>query len=262
MKSRRIYLNTQGPANLFDLSVMLQDFISETELINGLVFMFSVGSTGALVATSDEKTFTDWVASKIPFKKEHKHIGNAFAHLRSTFLGSDVTLAVEGKDLRSVSKVQILENTAGRKQRPVELRAFGEFVGGGAYSMKVASNTLPVEANGWIDMIDLSQIAQDVILNSGVNDGFLQIESLAKDSAVSATEYEDALLSDTTDFLKELVGDVKEEKRSSIASAVLGPTASFPIKDGRLEVGTWQQPIFIDFGKPGPKDIFFQAIGM
>jgi len=264
VKSKRTYLNAYGPANLFELSSFIDEFISESELINGQVMAFSVGSTGALVQLDDDnkEVFSDWVMSFMPFSGKHRHPGNAFAHLRSTALGSSYSLTVENKKIKNAGGLYLLENTAGRKQRPLELRAFGEFAAGGRLNMKVASNTLPVKANGWIDIVELSEVAADVVLNSGIIDGFLNIESLAKKSAISTTEYEGALLQDTADFIAEAVSDVDESSKGDVAAAFVGRSMNFPIKDGRLELGTWQQPVFLDFGEPGEKQIFFQALGM
>jgi len=264
VKTKRTYLNAYGPANLFELTSLIDEFIAETELINGSVMIFSVGSTGALVqlGADNKEAFSDWVMSFIPYSGKHRHPGNAFAHLRSTALGSSYALTVESKKIKNTSGFYLLENTAGRKQRPLELRAFGEFAAGGRLNMKVASNTLPVKANGWIDIVELSEVAADVVFESGIIDGFLNIESLAKKSAISTTEYEGALLQDTADFIAEAVSDVEETSRGDVAAALIGRSMNFPIKGGRLELGTWQQPVFLDFGEPGEKEIFFQAIGM
>lgn len=264
MKSKTIYLSSYGPANLFNLNKQILNYVKDTELIDGLVLAFSVGSTGALLQMpeNNEKGFSSFVMSFIPYRPQHRHVGNAFSHLRSTFLGSDSTVTVQDGKIKFTNDLFLLENTAGRKQRPLELRAFGRFAGGGRLNMKVASNTLPVEANGWIDIIELSEIASDVVLNSGISDGFLHIESLAAKSAISTTEFEAPLLQDTADFMAQVVEEVKDESKGYIVSALIGPSMNFPIKDGRLELGTWQQPIFLDFGEPGPKDIFFQAVGL
>lgn len=262
MKSKRLYVNAYGPANLFNLSEQIELFIKETELINGIVFAFSVGSTGALVKTTSKEVFADWIMSYIPYNRQHRHPGNAFAHLRSTFLGSDMTLTVVDGQVKQIADLYLLENTSGKKQRPLELKAFGQFSGGGRINMKIASNKLPVKTNGWIDMVDLTQVANDIVLNSGINDGFLQIESLSAKTAISSTEYEGALLSDTADFIAEAVSSVNEEKRSDVAASFIGPSMMIPIKDGRLEVGVWQQPVLMDFGEAGDKEIFFQAVGM
>ncbi len=262
MKSRRIHINAYGPANLFDLSSDISTFVKDSEIVNGLVFVFSIGSTGALVNVQDEALFSDWVMTYIPFSEIHAHPGNAFAHLRSTLFGSNISLTIEDSKIINGSILKLLENTAGRKKRPIELKVFGEFRGGGKINMKVASNTLPVKSNGWIDIIDLNEIAFDVIRNSGISDGFLHIESMSRKTAISTTEFEAALLSDTADFIAETVKTVKEDKKGDIAAALLGSSMNFPIKDGRLEVGTWQQPVFLDFAEPGSKEIFLQAVGL
>lgn len=67
---------------------------------------------------------------------------------------------------------------------------------------------------------------------------------------------------DTADFLDGLVGEVPEKNKGAVASTIIGDVKSVPIKKGDLDLGTWQQVVFMDFGSPGEKELFVQAVGM
>jgi len=128
--SKSIEIAAYGPANLFDITDRIFDVVQESKVRGGNVLAFSIGSTGALVRLSeDEKVWDDfitWVRSNIPFDRAHRHPGNAFAHLRSTFFGCGVVVpVVEGRLILKGHRIVLLENTAGRKKRRVRLTIKG-----------------------------------------------------------------------------------------------------------------------------------------
>ncbi len=93
----RHVLLTHGPNKLFDVTDLVADAASR--IGEGVVAVFSKGSTGALVviprrrAEEYEEALWDLVATD-----GWEHPGNAYAHLRSTLLGTSLLLPVhEGR---------------------------------------------------------------------------------------------------------------------------------------------------------------------
>lgn len=128
--------------------------------------------------------------------------------------------------------------------------------------MNVVTNKLELKANGWIDLVDVTQIADDFIKNSPIKDGMLNLYCQDAKSALITTEYEMDLVMDTADFIAKLVDGVKEHAKPQIASSFLGQAINIPIKDNRLNLGTWQQVIFVDLGQAGNKELMLQAVGI
>lgn len=257
-------INAYGPANLFPLKEEVEKKIEESELTNGFLFLFSIGSTGALVnlKQEDEEAFVEFALKTVNYKPEHRHPGNSFAHLRSSFWGTSCLVAVEDKKSVSDSDPYLLENTAGRKSRRIDFILQGKFLGGGKTNMNVSSAKFPVKANGWIDLVDITAFLEDYVKEFGVNEGMLNLSCLDKESALMTTEYETSLLMDTADFLDGLVKNVKEKSKPAVLSSLIGETKSVPIHDGSLDLGTWQQVAFVDLGRAGEKEVFVQCVGI
>lgn len=257
-------INAYGPANLFPLEEHVGSLIKEHDLTEGFVFLFSTGSTGVLVnlAEEDEEAFLDFALKFINYSPSHRHPGNAFAHLRSSFWGTSCLVPIDESRTIIAYKPYLLENTAGRKNRRISFVLQGKFAGGGITNMNVSTGRLPVKANGWIDIVDITAFLEDYIKDFGIRDGMLNLSCLNKNSSIMTTEYETSLLMDTADFLAGLVKDSRDGSKASILSSVIGETKSIPIHEGSLDLGTWQQVVFVDFGKAGDKEVFVQVVGM
>lgn len=122
-------LAAYGPANLFDITEKIRDVVEESAILNGLVLVLSIGSTGAVVKlpSSSYEDFISWVLKSIPYDSTHRHPGNAFAHMRSSLMGCDFILPIkEGKMVLKEQTIVLLENTAGRKRRRFSLVLVGE----------------------------------------------------------------------------------------------------------------------------------------
>jgi secondary thiamine-phosphate synthase enzyme len=49
---------------------------------------------------------------------------------------------------------------------------------------------------------------------------------------------------------------------SHVRAALMGPSLSIPVLEGRLALGTWQQVIVLDFdNKPRQRRVLIQALG-
>jgi secondary thiamine-phosphate synthase enzyme len=47
-----------------------------------------------------------------------------------------------------------------------------------------------------------------------------------------------------------------------IKAAIVGPSETAPVRDGRLELGTWQQLVLVDFDdRPRQRTVVIQVIG-
>jgi secondary thiamine-phosphate synthase enzyme len=49
---------------------------------------------------------------------------------------------------------------------------------------------------------------------------------------------------------------------SHVRAALLGPSLSVPVADGKLRLGTWQQIVLIDFdNRPRNREVIFEIVG-
>ena len=112
LRVERIRFTTYGPNKLFDLTDRVLSLTHSVE--EGAVFLQAVGSTGALLVLprSEEvlRAFEQDLWDLVP-TLGWRHPGNAYAHLRSTLMGTTLALPVlRGQVPLSGSGIFFLEN--------------------------------------------------------------------------------------------------------------------------------------------------------
>lgn len=107
------------------------------------------------------------------------------------------------------------------------------------------------------DAIDLTEGLLRIVEQAGVRDGTLSVFVPGSTAAVTAMEYERGGVHDLREALDRLVpreGDYEHNRLNAdtnshahIRAAIVGPSETVPIADGRLATGTWQQLVLLDF---------------
>lgn len=254
IKNKVINIKAYGPASLFSLADPVNKAIRELKGSSGLVHFFSVGSTGCLTMLGDDAVRTSFkkaVMKKMPWREFHRHPGNAFAHIRSSVLGNELWMsATDGNIDSNELGPFLLENTAGRKRRSLVFTILE------ADGMKDTEFT--VEANGWIDIVNISWHIDRFI--AGLGNGIVFVETNSPGTALLTIEYEPALLLDTADFFAGIFADIITEHKAGVSAAFLPQSLAIPFRDGRTLNGVWQQIALIDFSCPGAKKIKARAL--
>jgi secondary thiamine-phosphate synthase enzyme len=252
-----------GPANLFDLRGEALDFLAEAPVGQGRLNIFSVGSTGAVVRLPDTegvgRAFVDWVMAAVPFSRDHRHPGNAFAHLRSTFLKTEASVPIIEGALGGPAPY-LLENTAGRKSRPLVLTAIRGKGGAVAFYRR----QFELAAQGWIDLVDVTREVTEAAVSAEIKEGMVFVTALDERCSIVSIENEPRLVLDTADFIDRLIrgdGSVDRGAAGHIGAAVLGQSVSVPLVEGRPRLGTWQQLMLADMGEAGAKRVLVDVVG-
>lgn len=97
ISTRVIRIKTHGPNKLFDITGHLESF--SRKVGRGFVNVFSKGSTGALVILPRDEDVVERFEKDLWDLVEvygWRHPGNAYAHLRSTLIGTNMVVLVEG----------------------------------------------------------------------------------------------------------------------------------------------------------------------
>lgn len=126
------------------------------------------------------------------------------------------------------------------------------------------------EGNG--DIIDITPGVQEVVATAGIDDGLVTVFVSHSTAAISLIENEPGGVRDLRDVMERLVptaGDYHHNKMAGdtnahahLRAAILGPSEVVPIKGGRLQTGTWQQFVLIDFDdSPRERTVMVQVLG-
>lgn len=121
--------------------------------------------------------------------------------------------------------------------------------------MKIKNHSLKINTNRNFEIIDITPKINEQI---DVESGIISIFSRHSTSAIVVNENESGLLSDLEFTLNNLITDkftyqhdrIDDNARSHLKSFLLSSSECLPIKDGKLDLGTWQSVFFIELDGP------------
>ena len=137
--------------------------------------------------------------------------------------------------------------------------------------MPVHSGELRFETEGDGDVVDLTAGVQSVVAQSGVETGAAAVFVPGSTAAVTLLEYEPGGVHDLRAALDRLVpkqGDYEHNRlnhdtnsHAHIRAAIVGPSETIPVAGGRLQTGTWQQVVLVDFDdRPRQRTVVVQVV--
>jgi secondary thiamine-phosphate synthase enzyme len=135
----------------------------------------------------------------------------------------------------------------------------------------VHSGQLRVSTKGDGDTIDVTTAVEDMVAQSGMANGIVSIFVPGSTAAITTMEYEPGGVHDLRAALDRLVpreGNYEHNRLNAdtnshahIRAAIVGPSETVPVRDGRLELGTWQQLVLIDFDdRPRQRTVVVQVL--
>lgn len=134
------------------------------------------------------------------------------------------------------------------------------------------SETISLSTKGFSDIIDITDRVVAVLKRCRIQDGLVTVFCPGSTGALTTIEYESGVLHDLRATLEKIVpSDVlyEHDKRwgdgngySHVRAALMKPSLTIPLVQGRLTLGTWQQIVFIDFDNRGrQREIIVQVLG-
>jgi secondary thiamine-phosphate synthase enzyme len=122
------------------------------------------------------------------------------------------------------------------------------------------------------DIIDLTEGVASVVASSGVEEGVASVFVPGSTAAITAMEHEPGGVQDLREALERLIPadldyahnrlNADTNSHAHIKAAIVGPSETFPVRDGRLALGTWQQIVLIDFDdRPRERSVTVQVLG-
>ena len=140
-------------------------------------------------------------------------------------------------------------------------------------AMQLFTETLHVDLKTGPDITDISSQLSACIKQSGINTGMLGVSITGSTGSLTTIEYEPGVVAD----LKEAIGRLAPPDwpyaheqawndgngHSHVQAALLGPSISLPVREGRLALGTWQQVVAINHdNRPRRREIEVTIVGL
>ena len=119
------------------------------------------------------------------------------------------------------------------------------------------SETISLTTKGFSDVIDLTNHVGAALRRSKIENGLVTVFCPGSTGAVTTIEYEAGVLRDLEKAIEKIIpSDIpyEHDRRwgdgngfSHVRAALMKPSLTIPLIEGRLSLGTWQQIVFIDF---------------
>lgn len=136
----------------------------------------------------------------------------------------------------------------------------------------VDTSELRLRTAGHGDIQDLTQAVAERVAASGVRAGIVTVFVVGSTAAITTIEYEPGLCEDlprvldriapsTDDYRHELTWN-DDNGHSHVQAALLGPSLTVPVVNGRMVLGTWQQVVLVELDtRRRERRIIVQVVG-
>jgi secondary thiamine-phosphate synthase enzyme len=123
--------------------------------------------------------------------------------------------------------------------------------------MGVLQKTFRVSTRGHSDVLDITVQVARIVTESGIQQGIVNIAGVGSTLGITTLEFEPGCVEDLRRTLEQIApadGEYAHNQRwgdgngyAHLRSALVGTARSFPVTEGRLATGTWQQIVLCDF---------------
>ena len=142
--------------------------------------------------------------------------------------------------------------------------------------LTIASQTLTIETDERIELVDLTDRLMTLARSQGVREGFLNLWSLHTTCAVFINEFQSALLTDIKQVLEQLVERDAEWRHNDPAvsdcdrmnadahlrALLLGHSMTLQISGGEIVLGQWQRVLMAELDGPRARSLRVQIVGL
>src|SRR5437764_2480137 len=137
--------------------------------------------------------------------------------------------------------------------------------------MAVHGGMLRMETPGNGHIVDITAGVASVVRTSAVDRGIVTAFATGSTVAITTMEHEPGGVHDLQALLDRLIpeeGSYEHNRlnhdtnaHAHLRAALIGPSESVPIVDGRLALGTWQQVVLLDFDdRPRTRTVTVQVV--
>jgi secondary thiamine-phosphate synthase enzyme len=121
-----------------------------------------------------------------------------------------------------------------------------------------------------LDLVDITEDVSSFVQECNVQSGICLVNSPHSTTAIIVNEHESGLKEDILRKVQEEFprgagwrhDQVDDNADAHLASVFLGHSKTFPIRDGSLERGTWQNIFFLELDGPRTRRVLFEVMGV
>jgi len=133
--------------------------------------------------------------------------------------------------------------------------------------MKIVTKEFTIKTRNRFDSIDVTDLVAETV--QGIKEGVAHVIVKHTTCAVIINEAESGLMKDYLNWAKKLVppeGEfehnlIDNNGHAHITSAIIGNSRIVPITEGKLDLGTWQRVILLEFDGPRTRTLLVKSMG-
>lgn len=133
--------------------------------------------------------------------------------------------------------------------------------------MKILTKEFSVRTRSKFDSIDITEQVSEGV--KGISEGVAYVIVKHTTCAITINEAESGLMKDYLNWAKKLVPPEGEYEHNLIdnnghahvISSIIGNSRIVPITNGRLDLGTWQRIILLEFDGPRTRTLLVKSMG-
>ncbi len=115
-----------------------------------------------------------------------------------------------------------------------------------------------VSTNKRFEVVKITELVENTVKESGIRNGYVLVFAPHATAAVIVNEYEPNVASDYLEWIKKYVppdyewrhNTIDNNAHAHIASSIIGASRIFPLIDGRLVRGVWQEIMLLELDGP------------
>jgi len=127
-----------------------------------------------------------------------------------------------------------------------------------------------VETHRRFEVVNITHIVEDVVRKSGVKNGMCLVYVPHATAALIANEYEPRIVQDYITWVTKNIppgagwrhDEIDDNAHAHIASAFISTSRTFPVINGRLIRGTWQEILLLELDGPRRRRVVVMVMGV
>jgi len=136
--------------------------------------------------------------------------------------------------------------------------------------MKVYVKEYTFSTSSKYQLIDITGYVEDTVKNSGVKGGICLVYVPHATAALIVNENESGLKTDIIECVRELIPEdskwrhniIDQNASAHIASSLIGPSRIFPVVNGKIIRGTWQNIMLLELDGPrASRRVIIEVLG-
>ncbi|HEY3138446.1 MAG TPA: secondary thiamine-phosphate synthase enzyme YjbQ [Blastocatellia bacterium] len=129
------------------------------------------------------------------------------------------------------------------------------------------STTTKISTRRHKQVLDITDRVQQAVSESGVQSGLCNIFVTHTTAGITTGESIEGTDEDLMEVLERLIPEIKfrhehdpSHAPDHMISSILGPSVTVPIRNGKLQLGTWQSVLFVECNGPRERNVVITMV--